>query len=384
MIVSFYNFFLILFATDAVTTAINHLALNALSIDVFSGFSVLVSVCLWLVSILAYLGLGVFARIPVRTFLPATVFPSFVFLVTSVTSPFGPSTMSLAVCLVFQLLVLAWTLKCIREKSSSGGWLLESDSLQGRWFSLKRTLVFILVNTLVIPPAAVGFGVYSVASHIESASKGYVSIRSDGIYSTEKSFVKDGVELKLLGMAHVGDARFYDNIKESMAGKPVLMLMEGVSDDADLLETPPDYGFIAENLGVTDQREKFSPEHIPETVKIIRADVDVASFSASTIEALNLAGKLYTKDGFSLATFVEMQTVFSRPGVSQAFVGDLLTKRNSRLLEVLQQNLDEYERIVLPWGAMHLPEIEAWVIANGFVLKDEKARLVYSYSTLLN
>jgi hypothetical protein len=262
--------------------------------------------------------------------------------------------------------------------------LLESDSLQGRWFSLKRTLVFILVNTLVIPPAAVGFGVYSVASHIESASKGYVSIRSDGIYSTEKSFVKDGVELKLLGMAHVGDARFYDNIKESMAGKPVLMLMEGVSDDADLLETPPDYGFIAENLGVTDQREKFSPEHIPETVKIIRADVDVASFSASTIEALNLAGKLYTKDGFSLATFVEMQTVFSRPGVSQAFVGDLLTKRNSRLLEVLQQNLDEYERIVLPWGAMHLPEIEAWVIANGFVLKDEKARLVYSYSTLLN
>ncbi|HNV69808.1 MAG TPA: hypothetical protein PKO06_08935 [Candidatus Ozemobacteraceae bacterium] len=220
-------------------------------------------------------------------------------------------------------------------------------------------------------------------AELEALTRGYVSREATGIYSNEKYFEKDGLELRLLGMAHVADKNFYEDIKNSLRGKPGLILMEGVTDEKDLLETPLDLSSVAEKLGVDDQRKTFTPKSMPAEVTVIRADVDVSDFASDTIELLNLVGKVYSKKGFNFGHFLMMYLKLSQPEVTRTFFTDLIEKRNACLIGHVQNNLKKYPRIVIPWGAMHLPDIERWVSDNGFTLKSQKGRLLLRFPNYL-
>lgn len=217
------------------------------------------------------------------------------------------------------------------------------------------------------------------AADLEGLTRGYVSLGPTGILSAEKWFEKNGVELRLLGMAHVAERGFYQDIKDSLHGKPALMLMEGVSDEKKLLKTPPDLGSLADKLGAADQRERFSPKEMPDNVEIVRADLDASDFSADTVEVLNFVGQIYSKKGFDFGKLFLMYLKLSDIEVSQTFFKDVLVKRNECLIGHLKRGMEKHQLILIPWGALHLPEIEKWAADNGFSLKGQKHRIILRF-----
>ncbi|MBU1105750.1 MAG: hypothetical protein KKB51_03695 [Candidatus Riflebacteria bacterium] len=234
-------------------------------------------------------------------------------------------------------------------------------------------------ETAISPLLALSIILIFDVADLEDLTRDYITLGPTGILSTEKYYEKNGVEIRLLGMAHVAEKGFYQNVKNSLHGKPALMLMEGITDDAKLLKTPPDLGAFAEKLGVDSQRDKFSPREMPDNVEIIRADLDSSDFSAGTVEVLNSLGKIYSEKHFNASSLLMMYLKLSDLEVSQTFMKDLLTKRNECLINHLQENLARHNLILVPWGAMHLPEIEKWVANNGFTLKDQKSRTILRF-----
>ncbi len=63
---------------------------------------------------------------------------------------------------------------------------------------------------------------------------------------------------------------------------------------------------------------------------------------------------------------------------------DLLNKRNQLVVELIQEKLDEHSLIIVPWGALHLPEIEDWLLKNNFKILEMQSRKLYSFMALYN
>lgn len=57
------------------------------------------------------------------------------------------------------------------------------------------------------------------------------------------------------------------------------------------------------------------------------------------------------------------------PGFERQLFADLLAKRNQHLLDELHARLPEWDLIIVPWGAAHMPEIAERIQASGFRLR---------------
>lgn len=214
---------------------------------------------------------------------------------------------------------------------------------------------------------------------MENLTRGYISLEPTGVHSVERYFTRDGLELRLLGMAHIARKSFYEDVKNSLNGKTALMLMEGITDDKELLTSPLDYGTLASKIGANNQRDEFSPASMPENIEVIRADVDTADFSTGTIEILNHIGQTYSGEGFTLTNLIAMYLKLSDAENSRNLMKDLITRRNECLLGHLEANLSRHQLILIPWGALHLPDIEKRVVEKGFVLREQKSRAILRF-----
>jgi hypothetical protein len=61
---------------------------------------------------------------------------------------------------------------------------------------------------------------------------------------------------------------------------------------------------------------------------------------------------------------------------------DILHKRNEVVIDALQRSLERYDTIIVPWGGMHMPAIEAAILKQGFVSGDKKERLLFAFSAI--
>lgn len=260
---------------------------------------------------------------------------------------------------------------------------------------MKKTFLLILIATsfnsfsiqslcaqqsrTLSPMAALAVAWIFDMTELEALTGGFVTRTPEGICAVEKRFEMAEKELRLQGMAHIAGQDFYKKIKESLENKQAIMLMEGVTDEKDLLETPPDYEGIADNLGLASQRDHFSPAEMPENVEVIRADLDTSDFKPQTIEILNFLGKVYAKDGINFSNLLMMYLKMSDIETARAFLGDLISRRNLCLIEHIRDSLGKTRLIVVPWGAMHLPQIEKWALKEGFALKTVKKHLVVRF-----
>lgn len=235
----------------------------------------------------------------------------------------------------------------------------------------------------ISPMAALALAWIFDLARIDYITAGFITRDSRGIFASEKRYEKEGKELRLLGMAHIANSKFYRDIKQEIAQKPAIMLMEGVTDDKELLQTPPDYDNIAGKLGLASQRKKFSPFEMPENVEVIRADLDVADFAADTVKTLNAIGQIYSKEGINFAQLLQMYLRMSDRARVRAFFSDLISKRNLCLIDHIEENLPKTSLIIVPWGAMHLPQIEKWVRDQGFELKQIKKRSLLEFPAYL-
>jgi hypothetical protein len=268
-----------------------------------------------------------------------------------------------------------------------------------RAFSWKYVLVAGPVTALLFLLVAAGSVALGFSTQVELLTGGYVRVRPDGIYLVERQFQSGDREVRLAGMMHVARREFYSGVLPPPDPvEPSVVLVEGVTDRKRLLGGRTlDYGRLAKLLNVTSQTESvFSNRVADEMAKqgsasgtvgqptapkgpgiyYKHADVDVENFHPQTIAFILAVIAIFQSN--DLREVVELLADPSSPiadeEAQEQVMEDILFSRNQRLVAEIESSLKDYHRVVVPWGAMHLPEIESWLRDHDFVQSGEVHR----------
>ena len=249
--------------------------------------------------------------------------------------------------------------------------------------------VFALTSTLL-----------GLSTQVESYTGGYVRVRPNGIYLVERKFQSGDREVRLTGMIHVASREFYSSLLSGLdPAVPSVVLVEGVTDRRRLLGGKAlSYERVARLLNVTTQSDSVFSERVvaglggqegqgmdgargsehsrSRGIEFKHADVDVETFHPQTIAfILAVIGLLQSAD---FREFVSNLSDPSSPiadeNAQAQVMEDILFARNRRLASEIESSLKDYRSIIVPWGAMHLPEIESWLQTHDFVESGEVAR----------
>jgi hypothetical protein len=219
------------------------------------------------------------------------------------------------------------------------------------------------VNAFVLLPTVAVYLAVCAAVAVDQFSEGFVALRPGGVTVQVRNYVRhDGKTIQLVPMAHVGEAAFYRRLSQSFPTNATILL-EGVTDDQNLLTNKISYQRMARSLGLAEQVEEFQPRQ----GELVHADVDVAVFDTNTIGCINLVMLLHAQ-GVKAETVLKLLQYSPPPRVEEQFLEDLLRKRNRHLLEEIRARLPEAEHLIVPWGAAHMPELAREVQKSGFRL----------------
>lgn len=320
--------------------------------------------------------MGLTPLIPKRLFLPITLFnPVSGLLGLAILVHLQGGWQQLAWGISFcqalcALAVLRW---------SQGGfklrWLLITESQLGtRSFSWANLIGFTVVNLLILLPATAAYLVFGTSWAVSHLSDDFLKLNSKGLTVQVRHYVRpDGKTIQLVPMAHIGDPGFYRRIAQSFPTNS-LILMEGVSDDRNLLTNRISYKRAAKSLGLAEQQQEFRPTQ----GKMVQADIDVGQFSPSTIDFLNVTMLVHAK-GLNPASLLELTQYSPPPSAQKQLFTDLLTRRNQHLLGEINIRLKQAEHLVVPWGAAHMPEIGKALQASGFRVDKTEDHLVIRF-----
>ena len=252
--------------------------------------------------------------------------------------------------------------------------LVPASVLSGRSFSWRNLLVFLALNLLVVLPAVILYLIVCSNLALDHFTDGFMKLRPDGLVAQVRKYVRsDGKTVQLFPMSHVADSTFYSKVTAAFPSNSVI-LMEGVTDEHNLLTNHISYDRMAKTLGVAEQHEEFKPalgEWVP-------ADVDVGQFSTNTISLLNLVMLFHAK-GITPETILPLTQYTPPPHFEEQLWDDLLTKRNAHVLHELNSHLTNSDYIVIPWGAAHMAGIAKEIQKDGFRLAETEEFLAIRF-----
>ena len=333
-----------------------------------------------LMAVVLYGLMGLTPMIPKRLFLPLVLF-----------SPVaGLLVIPMSIYFYGRIQQIGWGISCCQVILGLGilylaqrGWklrwpLMAESRLQERRFSWRNLFVFLSVNVFVLVPGVIVYLVYCTVLAADHFSEGFVMLHPDGLTVQARRYVRnDGKTIQLFPMSHVGEAAFYQKLSESFPTNSII-LMEGVTDDRNLLTNKITYKRMAASLGVAEQQREFRPRG-----QLVRADVDVEQFATSTIDFLNAVTLVHSK-GLNAQTMLVLIQYSPPPHFEEHLLDDLLRKRNRRLLEEIKVRLAQSEHITVPWGAAHMPEIAREIQKSGFRLVETQEFVAIRFRSLGN
>jgi hypothetical protein len=277
----------------------------------------------------------------------------------------------------------------VRRRNGGRGWLLTTAALAGRDFSLGHTLRCAAGAILVLAPAAIAYLGVLVATSIQLSTHGFVSFDRTGVSLADRRYTRGDREIRLVGMMHVGESEAYHEVARSFVGASTVVLEEGVSDEEALLETPLSYQRAAALLGLEQQDdfERYLAGLEEELANVgpefLHADLDMSDFSPETLEWLEQAAQVYAAERPWQALRAFAAWSKERAGQWQLVERDLFQRRNEHLLATIEEALGKYERVVVPWGALHLPYIESALVERGFERASSAQHRLLSWRRLL-
>jgi hypothetical protein len=65
------------------------------------------------------------------------------------------------------------------------------------------------------------------------------------------------------------------------------------------------------------------------------------------------------------------------------FTRELIDKRNAHVLAIFDEKAGDYTTIVIPWGALHMPGLEAGLKERGYRVESERTRPVVRFGTIV-
>jgi hypothetical protein len=367
---------LALFLADAVLSLAEGtwaLVFGAHPLSMISG---LVALLAMLAGLVVYGLMGLTPMIPKRWFLPIALFnPAAVLVFIPLVIYFRGWVEQVGWIISFCQVALGLVILCRVQGGFRLRWPLVAENHLGpRAFSWLNLSGFVLVNLLVLMPAAVAYLGVSAALAVRHSTGGFLALRPGGFTVQVRQYVRnDGKTVLLVPMAHVGEAEFYRNLSRSFPTNSVV-LMEGVTDHENLLTNGISYKRMATTLGLSEQQREFRPVE----VEMVRADVDVAQFTTNTIGLLNLAMLIHAK-GLNAETVQALLGFAAPPHMEEQLIDDLVTKRNQRVLQEIHDRLPDPKPIIVPWGVAHMPGIAEGITAAGFHLAEAQDHTVIRF-----
>lgn len=393
----FLNTFLAGFLADGCFSFANGLFLSFAGSDILSAVQYLISLVVFILSLSVYIVSGINASIPKKF-----MFPLIFFLLWALTAAqplpllLEKAQLHLALSLMQVLLGLA-VFASIKLKT--GSWFITDTLLSSFSFRLKNTLGFFTGNLILLPVVTLILIFASIQTFLSQKTAGFMRLSTDGIYMKEKIFQKNDKLIRLVGMIHIGEGDYFKSLTDSLSDSDSILLAEGVSDEKHLIQNGFSTKGFAKLYGLSSQEDMslngdlISPAQLvssdfPQTgggLNIVRADVDVKSFSQDTIDFLNMAGEyIFREDSFAagINEYNDWIQTNTSPALVANITSDIIDKRNKKVISLITPALEKYQTVIVPWGAMHMPAIETAVRDKGFsmVKTTERQSIVFSFS----
>jgi hypothetical protein len=236
-----------------------------------------------------------------------------------------------------QVALAALAFVIIRRRTGTT-WLLTTEAVAPPTFSFRfgHTLKFVVASMLIIPLVASTYlALWGVIS-LERFTGGFIHVAPDGLYSEARQYVRDDKTVHLVGMFHLGDRTYYEEVVASFPRENAVVLVEGVTENAGLLP----FGWPEQSqplpAGLVLQKDMPLSAGQP----VVRADVDTGELSDETLTFLSAASAiLAAKDlGEALATYVQWTGTLDYHALHTA-IDELILVRNERLLSQLRTAL---------------------------------------------
>ena len=370
-----------LFLADALFSFADASLIVFCSRHTLSEASSLVSILSVIMAMGIYVLIGLTPMVPKRLFLPI---PLFYLLSTLALCPvviywYG-SIQQFAWGISAGQMILGLLILCWSQGRVKFHWPLVSVGQIGiRYFSWWNLSAFLLINIFVVVPAVIIYLFCCASTAVDHFSDGFMALRPDGFTVQVRKYLRaDGKTIELFPMSHIADANFYQQVSQTFPTNSII-LMEGVTDNENLLTNKLSYKRMAKSLGLTEQKQEFNPTN----GEIVPADVDVDQFSTNTIALLNLVTLVHSK-GLDSRTLLQLMQYAPAPGFEEQLFDDLLAKRNQHLLGEIHSHLEQSDNIMVPWGAAHMPGIAKEIQKAGFRLDETHEYQVIRFHGLGN
>jgi hypothetical protein len=287
-----------------------------------------------------------------------------------------------------QVAVAAVALLWIRRRNGGRSWLFTADSLTGPALSLRHSLGFAVATVFLLVPASVVYILVFLATWVQLGTQGFVSFDLVGVSLEARRYVRADREIRLVGMMHIGEEEAYRELVSSFVTESTVVLAEGISDERAILEVPLSYERAARALGLEQQDDLYrylaesADDEFPDWPVVRHADLDMSDFAPETIEWLAWVAGVWDSNR-PVAALMKLLSRFSEGDNEWAIVErDIFQRRNEHLLAEVEAALEDYERVVVPWGGLHLPFIEGAILERGFDPTDRDRRRLISWLTI--
>jgi hypothetical protein len=366
------------FLVDGLISLLDDSLILFFHVSALTSLRICVAIPACIMALLTYCLIGLTPWVPKRLFLPIVLFSLVGQLVPLPIMIYSFSRLQQAAWLcslcqvVLGVLVLRFAQGAFRLRWS----LVEEYALGIRGFSWRNSLGFLFANLFVGVPAVAVYLVACVAMAVGHFTGGFLKLKPEGLAVEARTYVRsDGKTIQLIPMAHVGDAEFYRKLNESFPTNAII-LMEGVTDNRNLLTNRISYKRMANALGLTEQKTEFKPGH----GEWVRADVDVQIFTKNTIDLLNLV-MLFHSRGVNAETLPALLQYTPPANLQEEVWEDLLSKRNRHLLGEIDGHLALSKDLIVPWGAAHMPGIAEGIQNAGFRLDKTREFLIIRFGS---
>jgi hypothetical protein len=330
-------------------------------------------------------------RLPVRVFLPLALVT---FWLTLGAAPLGlwiPDERALAALLcLLQLAAVALAFATVRAWNRGRSIWFDAASPERPAFAWRHSLAVGTGLVTLGPALAVGYGALAIATWITDVTQGFVHLGLEGVSLAERRYQRDGREIRLVGMMHIGDPAAYRALTRTFARESTVVLAEGVSDRSERLSGSLHYGRAAQALGLAPQQDfnSYLSEEggveipAPEWPVVRQADVDTSVFSPETIACIQWASEVWDSENLARAMAMILEGARERGRELEIFQSEVLGLRNAHLVGEIERALPEFDHVVVPWGALHLPEIERAVLGWGFAETSRELHPLFAWRTV--
>src|ERR1022692_265579 len=250
-----------LFLADAVISLLDDSLILVFGIHVLAGARAMVCFLAMLMALLIYVLMGLTPIIPKRLFLPLTLFNPLAMLVVVPFAIYAFGRLQ-QVAWVISLGQVIFGLSILYLVHGGLKWqwrLVPETRLAARRFSWRHLSVFLLANIVVLVPAVIVYLVVCTALAVNRSEEGFLTLRPSGLTVQVRKYIRnDGKTIQLFPMSHIGEPDFYRKLAQTFPTNSII-LMEGVTDDRNLLTNKITYKRMATSLGLAEQHEAFNP-----------------------------------------------------------------------------------------------------------------------------